>query len=41
MPQILAVDGFEWVEDTSQPNEGFIKISNEDSNGGYFLEADV
>ena len=30
-----------WVEETSQFNEDFIKIYNEDSDVRYFIEADV
>ena len=41
MSQKLPLDGFKWVEEKSQFNEGFIKICNEDSDTGYFLEADV
>ena len=37
MPQNLPVDGFEWLEDTTQFNEDFIKIYNEDSDIGYFI----
>ena len=32
---------FEWIEDTSQFNEDFIKNFNEESDEGYFLEVDV
>ena len=32
---------FEWVEDTSQFNEDFIKIYNENSSITYFNKADV
>ena len=39
--QKLSVNGFKWVEETSQINKDFIKIYNEDGNKGYFLEADV
>ena len=39
--QKLPVDGFDWVEDTSQFNEDFIQNYNEDSVIGYFIEADV
>ena len=37
----LPVNNFEWVEDTSQFNEDFIKIYNEESDEEYFLEVDV
>ena len=36
----LLVNGFEWVEDTSQFNEDFIKSYNEESDEEYFLEVD-
>ena len=32
---------FEWIEDTSQFNEDFIKNFNKESDEGYFLEVDV
>ena len=41
MSQKLPVNKFEWIEDASQFNEDFIKIYNEDSNEGYFLEVVV
>ena len=41
MSQKLPVNNFEWIEDTFQFNEDFIKIYNEESNEGYFLEVDV
>ena len=41
MLQKLPVDNFQWIEDTSQFNEDFIKIYNEESDEGYFLEVDV
>ena len=37
----LSVNNFEWVKDTSQFNEDFIKKYNEESDKGYFLEDDV
>ena len=37
MSQKLPVDGFKWVEETSQFNEDFIKSHNKDSDTGYFL----
>ena len=40
MPQKLPVNNFEWIEDTSQFNKDFIKIYNEESDKGYFLEVD-
>ena len=41
MSQKLPVDGFEWVENTSQFNQDVIKSYNEKSDAGYFLEVDV
>ena len=41
MPEKLPVDGFEWVEDISEIDENFIKNYDEDSNVGYFTEADI
>ena len=41
MSQTLPVNNFEWIEDTSQFNEDFIKDYNEESQEGYFLEIDV
>ena len=41
MLQKLPVDGFKWVEDTSQFNEDFIKSYNEESNEIYFFEVDI
>ena len=41
MPQKLQVSNFEWIKDTSQFNEDFIKSYNEESDEGYFLEVDV
>ena len=41
MLQNLPVSNFEWIEDTSQLNEDFIKSYNEESDEGYFLEVDV
>ena len=35
------VNDFEWIKDTSQFNEDFIKKYNKVSNEGYFLEVDV
>ena len=37
----LPVNKFEWINDTSQFNEHFIKSYNEESNKGYFLEVDI
>ena len=41
MSQKLPVNNFEWIEDTSQFNNDFIKSYNEESDEGYFLEVDV
>ena len=41
MSQKLLVNNFEWVKDTPQFNEDFIKNYNEESNDGYFLEVEV
>ena len=41
MSQKLPVNNFEWIKDTSQFNENFIKNYNEESDEGYFLEVDV
>ena len=41
MSQKLPVNKFEWIEETSQFNEDFIKNYNEESDEGYFLEVDV
>ena len=32
---------FEWIKDTSQFNEDFIKNYNDEKGEGYFLEVDV
>ena len=39
--QKLPVNNFEWIEDTSQFNEDFVKKYNDESDEGYFLEFDV
>ena len=39
--QKLPVNNFSWVKDTSQFNEDFIKIYNEESDEGYSVEVDV
>ena len=36
-----SVNNFQWIEDTSQFNEDFIKSYNEESDKDYFLEVDV
>ena len=41
MHQKLPLDGFGWVEETCQFNQDFIKGHNEDTDIGYFIEADV
>ena len=41
MSQKLSVNNFEWIKDTSQLNEDFIKNYNEESDEGYFIEFDV
>ena len=41
MLQRLPVNKFEWIENTSQFNEDFIKSYNEQSDEEYFLEGDV
>ena len=41
MSQKLPVNGFEWVEQLSQFKEDFLKIYDESSNKGYFLEVNV
>ena len=41
MSEKLPVNNFEWIKDTSQFNEDFIKNYNEESDEGYFLEFDV
>ena len=37
----LPVNNFEWIEETSQLNEDFIKNYYEKSDQEYFLEVDV
>ena len=41
MSQKLPVNNFEWMEDTSQFNEDFIKSYTEESDEGYFLEVNL
>ena len=36
-----SVNNFQWIEDTSQFNEDFIKSYSEESDKDYFLEVDV
>ena len=41
MSENIPVDGFQWVKDLSQFNEGFIESYDKNSNKGDFLELDV
>ena len=41
MSRKLHVQGFKWVEDLSEFDEGFIKSCNEKSKEGYFVEVDI
>ena len=41
MSQKLPVNNNEWIKDTSQFNEDFIKNCNEESDERYFHEVDV
>ena len=41
MLQKVLVNNFQWIEDTSQFNEDFMKSCNEESDQRYFLEVDV
>ena len=41
MSQKISVNNFEWIKDTSQFNEDFIKSHNEEFDEGYLLEVDV
>ena len=41
MSQKLLLNNFEWIEETSQFNEDFIKNYNEESDERYCLEVDV
>ena len=41
MSQKFQIIKFEWIADTSQCTEDFIKNYNEESDEGYFLEVDV
>ena len=40
MSQKLPPNDFEWIKDTPQFNEDFIKNCNEEGDVGYFLEVD-
>ena len=39
--QKVPVNNFEWIQDTSQSIEDFIRNYNEESDEGYFPEVDV
>ena len=41
MLQKLPVNNFQFLEDTSQFIEGFIKSYSEENDEGYFLEVDI
>ena len=41
MSQKRPVNKLEWIEDTSQCNEDFVKNYNEESHERYFLEGNV
>ena len=41
MSQKLPSNNFEWIKDTFQFNEDFIKSYNEKSDEGYFHEVDA
>ena len=41
MLQKLPVNNFEWIKDTSQFNENFIKSYNEERDEGYFFKVRV
>ena len=41
MLQMLLVNNFEWIKDTSKFNADFIKNYNEESDERFFLEIDV
>ena len=41
MSQKLPVNGFKWIEDTSEINEEFTKYYDENSDKGYILEVNV
>ena len=41
MSQNLPVKNFRWVKDISKSDESFVKIYNQESDIGYFLEIDV
>ena len=41
MRQKLPVNGFKWIEGTSEINKEFVKNYDENNDKGYILEADV
>ena len=41
MSQKLTTNGFEWVEDISEFDEGFTKSYNAENDERYFLQVDV
>ena len=41
MSQKLPVNGFKWLEDTSEIKEEFIKNYDENNSEGYILKVDV
>ena len=41
MLQKLPINKFEWIEETSQFHEDFMKNYNEEGDEGYFLDVDV
>ena len=41
MRQKLPVNGFKWIENTSEINEEFVKNYDENNDKGYILEVDV
>ena len=41
MPQKFSVNNVDWIKDTSQFNDDFIKNYYEESDEGYFLDVDV
>ena len=41
MSQNLPINGFKWLEETSQFSEDFIENYNEKSDEGYFLKVNV
>ena len=41
MSQELLLDGFIWVEETSEFNEDLIQNDNKDCNIGHFTEYDI